>query len=221
LFSVDELTAERIRPDFEKLHAIDELKPFKNEFDEIIGHRFCFNGPFTQAAIPRLEGLRKKYRGTLHRFDIAYDFAAEMFDYLVRHAVLLWRTPGAMRDFSKTDGDKADGCAWVSIADGKQYPSRNLVLYRRPSKLRDSDDLVAHLELRFLNAGACRRQGVKTLDDLLTVNPRTLLRWNVSWAEPASLGRFIRRRGRNARACVGTVVPSCTVPRSVHQTRKR
>jgi hypothetical protein len=129
LFSMDRATADRIRPEFEELHVIDKLEPVKNKANEkiIIGHRFCFNGPWARTALSKLEPLRKKYRGTIHRFDIAYDGCPEHFKYCLHHAVLLWREPGAMKDFENDDGTQ--GHIWA-----KKNSSRNLELYQRTCK---------------------------------------------------------------------------------------
>jgi hypothetical protein len=68
---------------------------------------------------------------------------------------------------------------WVRQNGRQRRSNRDLALYAdRASKL-DPNQKVAHLELRFLNAGAVRRAGLANPKDLIRLDPSLLFEQNI------------------------------------------
>jgi hypothetical protein len=88
---------------------------------------------------------------------------------------------------------------WVEQSSRKRRSGRDIALYAdRPSKLTGELDTI-HLEIRLQTARSVKANGIHTVDDLLTLDPRVLFERNISiveFDEAQARKDFIRRNAR-------------------------
>jgi hypothetical protein len=161
-----------IRKSIEKSHGQRiGIKRCLTKDGHLQGHRVYLNGPPSAATIAELDRWQALYHGVVSRFDVAYDFPADMQDYIKTHAVLRWRRKGSMKEFDN------GGIYWIS----RPRTNRNLLLYMRESKVTGQP--CAHFELRFHRASACRREGIRRASDLLMLDPLKLFNKHIGWSD--------------------------------------
>src|SRR4051794_29829553 len=176
------------------LNRFGHLEPCIDADGRQWGWRLIMNQP-GKTQLLRLDPIAKKYRGVLSRVDIAVDVqplppwtAASVQTRIVQTAILKWRKPGPMLD-------EDSAVYWVYWEKGQRRPTRNLVAYfDRPDRFTGEPDCV-HLELRFLRAETIRRQGIRTLKDLINIDPNRLFKKHVNWAEngDAYVNKVVRK----------------------------
>jgi hypothetical protein len=142
------------------------IKPCKNKSDWVWGYRVIVHQP----SIPTqkiLDVLQEQHGAVICRFDIAYDFPHVTRAWLERHVIMRWRRKGAMLE-------QPNGVYFIVQKGRRKRSGRDIYLYDdRPSKITGELD-VPHLDLRFQNAEAVRRQGINLVRDLIDLNPREL-----------------------------------------------
>jgi hypothetical protein len=154
-------------------------KDCRDRNGKIVGHRLTVHQP-TQTVIQIFDCLHDLPHcwACLHRFDIAVDLitrtdadAAFLKEWLLCHVVLRWRPRGPMHD-------EEYGSYWVDQEHrkhhGKKHSARDLAVYAcniRPSKIAHQP--CAHLELRFQNSAACKKEVVR-VRGLIKLDPSKL-----------------------------------------------
>jgi hypothetical protein len=159
------------------------VKKCTNRHGHCVGYLLIVNQP-TRAKIRQIDQLWEKYKGTVHRFDVATDRAKIPASraHIEATAILKWSPKGKL----KYDGNTA---YWIDWSQHKRS-RRQLVLYDdRPSKVTQQPCI--HFELRFLRAKVVRRQGVHRPRDLLRLNPQELFDRHVSWSNAAD--QFVKK----------------------------
>jgi hypothetical protein len=161
------------RPAYQALRRFGQLRPASRKRPRC-GYLLIVHQPDIRKVM-RLEVLLKKYRGVLHRLDIALDIqaanAAEMKHLIETRALLKWRRKGVMREVGET-------LYWA-----RRQARRNLVFYAdKPNRITGELD-CSHLELRLKGADVIRKQKIASPKDLLVINPRALFAKHVGWSD--------------------------------------
>src|SRR5262249_54455743 len=108
---------------------------------------------------------------------------------ILKQGLLKWRRDQPMRDEQRT-------VYWVDfkLKKGRPRAYRNLVLYDdKVNKITGEVDCV-HLELRFHRAITVKRQGIRSVRDLLKVNPKRLFDKHLKFTDIAE--RYVDKRVR-------------------------
>jgi hypothetical protein len=161
------------------------LVPCSDAKGRLWGHRLIVNRP-DRPTLRRLDQLCPEYCGVLSRLDIAIDIQApigvsaeEAQSWIVRSAILKWRRRGPMEDYD-------DGSYWQMNASGRR-PNRNLVIYRDKFNRVTGELNCVHLELRFFRADTIRRQGIRSIKDVVALNPDKLFARHVKFTDAGEL----------------------------------
>ena len=186
-------TPHGLRREVQAVHAHRvQIKECIDRNGVLQGYRLIVNQPTTEM-LRLLADLQARYHATLFRVDIAVDWltrtqagAGQLMQLLLRWIMLRWRRKGAMYDH----GEAACTHYWVFQAkrtqSGKRRSARDLAVYAdKPSKF--GGEPCVHLELRYQNTEACRRQDVQTAIDLINLNPRFLFDKHVRLSDGARL----------------------------------
>jgi hypothetical protein len=162
------------------------VTPCKDRSGNTVGYWLTVHQP-TVAVLAHLDRL---LHASLFRFDLAADFltlraadAEWLGHWLASHLLLRWRRKGPMHD---------EDCT-LYWSKPRKRRRRNVVVYAdRLSKLGESH--CTHLELRFLTAQACRRQGVHHARDLRRLKPAQAFAHHlrISFAAEAYVQKAIR-----------------------------
>jgi hypothetical protein len=87
---------------------------------------------------------------------------------------------------------------WAWCSNGR-LPRRDLVLYdSKSNRFTGEVDGLAHMELRIRGADTGRRQGIRSVQDLLNINPRALYEKHVKWTDLDFGDEYIRKFVREA-----------------------
>ena len=74
------------------------------------------------------------------------------------------------------------GVGWVQRKGKRRYP-RNIVIYAdKPNRFTGELNCV-HMELRFFNAASLKRNGIRSVSDLMAINPNILFQKHVKWSD--------------------------------------
>jgi hypothetical protein len=129
---------------------------------------------------PELLHALDKYDGIVSRVDIAFDIwprnmtTEQMAAFVKSNAILRWRRNESMFDYKTT-------AYWTEQHPDTETPERNLAMYPDlPSKLRNSDNPVVHLELRLQTAEAIKKEQIRHPSGLIALNPRQLFDKHIS-----------------------------------------
>jgi hypothetical protein len=183
----EDLQAARIRP-----------LPIRGAQGSVWGYRTKHNRP-TRKQILALERLARKHRAAIIRSDIAFDILVptpniqRVHEVARQTAILKGRKNGRMHD-------EENGTYFNWRGHGKAPPPRDLALYSDRINQHTGRKCV-HLELRFFRSYVVKKQGIRYLRDLLTINPQKLflrhVKFSVLGIENAN--RVIRREIRKER----------------------
>jgi hypothetical protein len=165
------------------LRRCGDLRECRDAGGRLQGHRLIINRP-DRAALLDLDQLCPEYRGVLSRFDVALEIqppsevAAEgLLEWIACNSVLRWRRRGPMEDFEN------GAVYWQMKLRSGRRPSRNLVAYPDVVNRVTGEPNCAHLELRFYRADTIRRQGIRTVKDLITLDPSKLFARHVKFSD--------------------------------------
>ena len=173
------------------------IEPALDRHGAVIGHRLAVHQPSPAALLMgnHLQDVHR-YGAPISRVDIAVDWCfpvpninVETHQWMGDHVILRWRRPGRMHRYSDT-------LYWVNQRDrkeqGQRRSARDVGLYHdRPSKITGVP--CTHLELKFQNAEACRRQGWHQPSDLLRIDPHELFNKHLRLAICDLAGRGFTR----------------------------
>lgn len=156
--------------DVARLGRVEECR---TRHGRLVGCRVIRNQP-SKAVLHQLDRLARQHRGVLHRVDVALDSEARtgLRDRIVSTARLKWSRKGQMHEIERT-------VYWVYRARSR----RNLVLYDDKSDRRTGELDCIHFELRLIGADVIKRQGFRSVRDLLALNPRRLFEKHVTWSD--------------------------------------
>jgi hypothetical protein len=138
------------------------------------GWRLSRNQP-SRVAVLQLDRLTRCLQGVLTRFDVALDMQVDdppkLQNWLVSSSSLRWRKAGPLVTH------QGEPRYWAP-----QRSPRNLVLYGDRHNKMTGETPCVHLELRF-RGKSVRAQGITTVAQLLTLNPRQLFQKHVRWSD--------------------------------------
>jgi hypothetical protein len=178
---------------------VGKLKVIRDRTGRLLGYSHFCQRPSAEKIL-LLDRLAEQYRGVLSRFDLAVDFHTVPSEQIRRSAVLRWQRSGAMLDI----GDSTYWVDWPAKYKRRgKRSNRNIGLYDDKHNRHTGELDCKHLELKFLNAGIVRKQGINRVRDLLTVNPKKLFDKHVKWvnvsAIDADLQAVVRRTMKEER----------------------
>jgi hypothetical protein len=125
----------------------------------------------TRRTLPVLQEIQTRFRATVCRLDVAFDFSDWDPEWFEHHAIMRYRRAGPMHD-------EENGTYWVTQNIRQRRSERDVVVYGdQPGKMTGEID-IAHFEVRFQRTGAVRRMGVDQVKDILALDPRALLARN-------------------------------------------
>jgi hypothetical protein len=165
---------------------------------KLVGYRLCVNQP-NESALYVLDRLLQalRWRASFYRFDVALDFltcndceARWLKNWLASHVLLRWRRGGPIHDIATTT-------CWNRQKGRKKRSARDLVAYPTDDpKPNGISGTRAHLELRFQNGAACRKQGIHRPSDLITLDVAALFERHLRLSFVGD--EWVRRRVRAA-----------------------
>src|SRR4051812_12647755 len=129
----------------------------------------------TERHICELDAVQQEFDGKMHRFDIAVDLPPiyGLRDKIAQQVIMKWRRRQPMQD--------SENVTYL-CAPNKRHP-RNFILYDdRHSKIT-GELKVVHLELRFRGTPIIRKQGIKRVRELLTLNPKELFQRHIKLSD--------------------------------------
>jgi len=133
--------------------------------------------------VMRLEAVLKKYRGVLHRLDVAVDIQAanpdQMRELILTQLMLKWRPKGPMIEIGQTT-------YW-----GPRKARWNVVLYPAEFNRITGELNPVHLELRLKGADVIRKEGIASPKDVLVINPRHLFGKHIGFSNFGE--RYVRK----------------------------
>jgi hypothetical protein len=175
------------REAYQEVARYERLEECRRRDGQLVGCRLIRNWPsISKDWLQHADLLARKYRGVLHRVDVAVDTKSTpgLREQIVNSAVLKWSTKEGTHDRKRT-------VYWVHRKGRRSR--RQLVLYDdKPSKITGEPCL--HLELRLFTAPVIRRQGLHKPGDLLGLNPKQLFDRHVIWSDTAD--RYVKRQMR-------------------------
>jgi hypothetical protein len=186
--------SDRQRFYLERLGRLKECRDCNT--NRLFGYRLILNLPSKQTLL-HADRLSKLYRGVISRFDLAIDHTPDgitltnLKDKILRQVWLRWRRRAPMGHDGETN-------YWVGLISKAKRRTRNLVLYAdKPSKI--TGEPCVHLELRFYNSDTIRRQGIRSIRALITINPKALLDKHVAWSDVTNAAdRYVLKVTRRA-----------------------
>jgi hypothetical protein len=176
-----------LRPEaYQEVIRHGRVEQCRTRAEQIIGFRLIRNRP-SKSWLQHADLLARKYRGVLHRVDVALDMEPQpgLRDQIVTSAVLKWSTKEGMHNRKRT-------VYWVHRKHRRSR--RNLVMYDdRANRITGELDCI-HLELRLFTAPVIRRQGLQKPSDLIGLNPKQLFDKHVMWSNTAD--RYVKQQMR-------------------------
>jgi hypothetical protein len=136
------------------------------------GHRIIVQQPSYKALLV-LEDYQRRYEGTINRLDMACDLFPDVDEFThcrncLRDQLLVWyRHAGPMYPQENT-------ISWVNY-EGGRVPSRNITLYLdfQPSKLNNR--VCVHFDAKLSRSRTLERLDIRTISDVIKINPAELL----------------------------------------------
>lgn len=184
---IDTVELALFRPDAP--HAADQfqMQPIHHwRTRDLIGWRIIASPAWSWRELLALNDFQRAHDARLHRVHLAADFftmsgdTEPLREYLHNSVVIPWRKKGPM---FAGDEDDQQGCStWA--CHGNRRPNRNLALYDdKPCRLPGYEqEYPVHLELRFERSDPCKRQGWRTVHDLLNTDPNEIFARNIRLA---------------------------------------
>ena len=164
------------------LKRFGQLRPASKRRRPRCGYLLSVQQPDIRKVM-RLEALLNKYRGVLHRLDVAIDIQAanpeQMRELILTQLMLKWRPKRPMKDIEQLT-------YW-----GPRKARRNVVVYPTEFNRITGELNPVHLELRLKGAGVIRKEGIASAKDLLVINPRHFFQKHTTWSDFGA--RYVRK----------------------------